>query len=101
MDDLKIFHKDEKTVTSIIKELSGRYGDIMPLSINRSKVHTYLGMILDFTTVGKLIITTYDYITSVIDNAGQSYKIGNGSATPSHNHLYEIPDVNAEGNELL
>lgn len=60
VDDLKISHKDETVVTSIIKELNDRYGDIMPLSISRGKVHEYLGMTLEFTTADKLIITMYD-----------------------------------------
>ena len=57
-------------VISIVEELNDKCGDIMTLSINRGKVHDYLDMTLDFTTVRKLIITMHDYITGVIGNVG-------------------------------
>ena len=66
VNDLKISHKDEEVVINIIEELNKRFGDIMPLSISRGKVHDYLGMPFDYTTKGKLIITMYDYIDGII-----------------------------------
>ena len=53
-------------MTNIIEELNKRFGKIMSLPINRGKVHDYLGMTYDYTTVGKLIITMYDYIDGII-----------------------------------
>ena len=96
VDDLKISHRDEEVVTNIIEELNKRFGDIMPLSVSRGKVHDYLGMTFDYTTKGKLMITMYDYIDGIIKNADQIYKDGSGSATPASDHLYEIRDVDSE-----
>lgn len=101
VDDLKISHVDEKIVTSIITELEKRYGDIMPLSINRGKVHDYLGMTFDYTIPGKLMITMYDYVDGVIENAGHIYKTGAGSATPAPENLFEIRNANESDNTLL
>ena len=101
VDDLKISHVDEEVVSSIIKELSDRFGDIIPLSISRGKVHDYLGMTFDYTTPGKLTITMYDYINGIIENAGEIYKEGAGSATPAPDHLFDIREPCEVDNELL
>ena len=101
VDDLKISHKDKNVVTSIIDELSKRFGNIMPLSIHRGKVHEYLGMLLDYTTPGQLKITMYPYIEGIIDNAGGIYKSGAGSATPAPDHLFDIRSCDEDDNKLL
>ena len=90
IDDLKISHLNEKVVTSIINQISERYGGIMPLSISRGKVHDYLGMTFDYSTVGEVKITMYQYINGVIDNAPQIYKEGIGGATPAPPHLFAL-----------
>ena len=46
VDDLMISHEDPNVVTSIIRSLSDKYGDMMPLIVNRGRVHEYLGMVL-------------------------------------------------------
>lgn len=48
VDDLKISHVNESVVTSIIDALDYKYGEIMPVSHSRGKVHDYLGMAFDF-----------------------------------------------------
>ena len=101
VDDLKISHRDEEVVINIIEELNKRFGDIMPLSVSRGKVHNYLNITFDYTTKVKLIITMYDYIDGIIKNADQIYKDGSGSATPASDHLYEIRDVDSEDYEPL
>ena len=59
VDDFKISHVDPEVVTSIIKKLDGKYGDIMPLSVSRGKIHDYLGMVFDYTVCDKVKITMY------------------------------------------
>ena len=59
VDNLKISHDDPEVVTSIITELDNRYGDIMPLTISRGKIHEYLGMIFDYTIASTVKITMY------------------------------------------
>ena len=65
----------------------------MSLSFSRGKIQNYLGILFDYSTHGKLIITMYDYIDSVIRNAGAIYKEGAGSATPAPDNLYEIRNI--------
>ena len=46
VDDLQISHANLQVVSSIIEARTKEYGDIMPLTISRGKVHDYLGMVL-------------------------------------------------------
>ena len=55
VDDLKISHRDSSVVSTILHELDDWYGDHMPLTIMRGKVHDYLGMKIDFSSRKKVI----------------------------------------------
>ena len=106
VNDLMISHEDPKVVTSIIDSLSKKYGDVMPLFINRGKVYEYLGMIFNFETSEKVKITMYQYIDSVIEGAPDTYKIssrenGVGTTTPAPHNLYDVRDPESEGNTPL
>ena len=68
VDGLKIMHEDPEVVINIINKLSERYGNIMPLSISRGKIHDYLGMVFDYTTPHRFKITMYQYIDGILDN---------------------------------
>lgn len=62
IDDLKISCKDPTVVEDLVDKLSERYGKHKALTINRGKIHDYLGMILDFSDKGKVKVQMYDYI---------------------------------------
>ena len=74
VDDLKISHKDTTVVISIIKSLRTKYGTIMPLSINRGKVHEHLGMTFDYTLKGSVTIIMFDQIDNIIEEAPDIYR---------------------------
>ena len=78
VDDLMISHADPKLVTDVINGLSARYGDMMPLSINRGKKYVYLGMVFDFNIPDKMKITMYHDIDGLIDRAQDIYKVTPG-----------------------
>ena len=48
VNDLKISHVDSGEVTKFLNHFTGIYGDRM--TVNRGKVHDYLGMDMDFST---------------------------------------------------
>ena len=100
VDDLKISHKYSNVITNIIKSLNNKYGTILPLLVSRGKVHDYLGMNFDFTIKGKVMITMYDQVDNIIDEAPNVYKTGTGCATASPKNLYSVHEP-CEGNELL
>ena len=96
VDDLQISHVNSHVVTTIINALNKEYGDIMPLTISRGKVHDYLGMVFDYSTEGQVLIQMYQYIRAVIEGAPDRYKTGVGSATPAPSHLYDVRDPDKE-----
>jgi hypothetical protein len=56
VDDLKISHVDAKAVDHFIRQLDDIFGKDGPLTKSRGKIHDYLGMSLDFSTTGMLIV---------------------------------------------
>jgi hypothetical protein len=88
VDDLKISHVDAKVVDGILDLLGERYGKEEPLTTTRGKVHDYLGMQIDFSVEGKVIIRMDEYIQEILDEARSDM---DGLATsPAANHLFMI-----------
>ena len=101
VDNLKISHEDPEVVTSIIKKLDERYGDIIPLSVSRGKIHDYLVMLFGYTVFDEVKITIYQYIDGLLDNMPAAYLNGIGMATPAPKNLYDVRDPDLEECELL
>jgi hypothetical protein len=88
VDDLKISHAKPTVIDEVINMLSKEFGNEAPLTINRGKIHDYLGMTLDYSNEGKVIIIMSDYIKGILDELPEDM---NGvSATPAANHLFEV-----------
>ena len=58
--------------------LSLRYGSVT-IKVKFGKVHKYLGMTLDYYTVGQVKITTLDYIDEILVAFDKAYQIGGGT----------------------
>ena len=88
VDDLKISHVDSKVVDSVLGKLGERYGKDASLVRTRGKVHEYLGMTLDFSSKGEVMIKMYDNEDEIVDGAPDDME---GHATsPAADHLYEV-----------
>ena len=71
VDDCKISHKSAKVNDDTISWLRQDYESIFTdgsgeMKVARGKVHKYLGMKLDFTTAGVVIVTMIEYVNDVI-----------------------------------
>jgi hypothetical protein len=64
-DDLKISHVAAGVVDNLIAHLNSEFRKETPLSKSQGKVHDYLGMTLDFSTLGQVMITMIDYIKMI------------------------------------
>jgi hypothetical protein len=97
MDDLKISHVDEQVIREMVDLLQAKYGsDDAPVTVTYGKVHDYLGMTLDYSKTGKVIIDMKQYVKDMLKEV--SDKMVDGvSATPAAAHLY---DVNADAESL-
>ena len=49
------------------------------MQVKCRKVHKYLGMTLDCTTVGQLKITILEYIDEILDSFDKAYPMGGGT----------------------
>ena len=93
VDDLKISHRKESVVESILEDLNQEYGKITPLTVTRGAIHDYVGMTIDYTEGGKVTFTMFDYLEEIIQSLPSDFK---GEArTPASNHLFTI-DEDAE-----
>ena len=60
------------------------------MTITRGKVHRYLGMTIDYSSPGKVILSMIDYIGKILDNIPEDMK--GESATPAAHHLFDIAE---------
>jgi hypothetical protein len=87
VDDLKISHENPQVLTNMLTWLESKYGE---LRTTRGKVHSYLGMNMDFSKPGEVIITMIDYLKETVNNFPE---IIEGIVTsPAGAHLFDIND---------
>ena len=51
--------------------------------MKRGKVHKYLGMTLDYSTVGQVRIPTLEHIYEILNDFDKAYPIGGGTKSSS------------------
>ena len=90
VDDLKVSHVSDEVLESQRKLLNDEFGREAPLTGTTGLVHDYLGMTLDYSVPGKVIITMSDYIEGMLSEAPPSL-LGE-SATPAAAHLFNTED---------
>jgi hypothetical protein len=71
LDDCKISHHTTKVMDSMIEYLRQEYKSIFEdgygtMTVSRGKIHTYLGMTLDYTARGQVKITMFDYVDEIL-----------------------------------
>jgi Reverse transcriptase (RNA-dependent DNA polymerase)/Zinc knuckle len=88
VDDLKISHEDPAVVSGVIEQLSGEFGKEAPLTVNRGKVHDYLGMTLDFSAEGKVKIGMVQYVKTMLSELNPD--MDGVSPTSAAAHLFDV-----------
>ena len=88
VDDLKSSHVDPKVNDDFHKWLQAEYGAVKEVTATRGKKHVYLGMLLDFSTKGKVKIDMQDYVKDMIDDFPT--KLEGKTSTPANEHLYDV-----------
>jgi len=103
VDDLKISHVDKDVNEGVLAHLNARYGKETPLTVTRGDLHEYLGMMLDFSMDGKVVVRMDDYIEKVLDEAPEA--MDGEAATPAAEHLFHVNDeaekLDAEMSDLF
>ena len=85
VDDLMIASDRKENVDRIIEKLKEKYVDI---TINRGKVHDYLGMRLEFSKQNEVFISMSTYTNEIC----KEYGINGTADTPAANDHFEIDD---------
>ena len=91
VDDIKVSHKDENVVSSVLKQINEEYGKEAPLTVTRGKVHEYLGMTIDFSEKGNVKFTMIDYIQEMLDEQPDNMDVGE-SVTAAAEHLFTVDE---------
>jgi len=95
VDDLKISHVDEKVLEDILRAINERFGKETPVSINRGRVHDYLGMTIDYSEDGKVKFKMDDFVEQLLEEGPED--MDGSAATPAANYLFQ---VNKNGKKL-
>jgi hypothetical protein len=86
VDDLMSSHVSTQVNDDFLKWLNDKYGSHGAVTSTRGKIHDYLGMVFDFSQVGKVVISMVDYMTKMIDEF--PYDIDKIASTPATDDLF-------------
>ena len=96
VDDLKVSHEEDNVLDEFICMMEEEFGQETPLTVKRGPIQEYLGMTLDFTERGKVVVKMSNYIKNMLKDAPAS--MDGHAATPTAAHLFKI---NTENPKLL
>ena len=81
---------------AVLGRLEKRYGKETPVTVTRGDIHEYLGMTIDYSQEGKVVIRMEDYIENMLDELGDDTMQG-VATTPAAEYLFK---VNPDGEPL-
>ena len=101
VDDMKISHRLPDAVTSFLDWIEKRYGTIGKVKITRGKVHTYLGMNLDYSQDGKVVINMRDYVKKDMLQEFPSDQLTEKASSPANENLFKVNESSQKLNLSL
>ena len=96
VDNLKVSHKEDNILDEFIGMMEEEFGQETPLTVTRGPIQEYLGMTLDFTERGRVVVKMSNYIKNMLKDAPAS--MDGHAATPAATHLFKI---NTDNPKLL
>ena len=96
VNDCKLSHHDHKAVDDFIEWLCQEYESIFEdgsgkMMVSQGKVHTYLGMMLDYSIPGQVKISMFDYIEEILAAFNKAEPKGAGTkSSAAPNNLFKI-----------
>jgi hypothetical protein len=90
VDDVKVSHVDTAVTEAVLDRLNVRYGQETPLTVTRGLVHEYLGMTIDYSTEGKVVIRMEDYVEDMLSEVPDD--MTGTAATPAAEHLFKVDE---------
>ena len=86
VDDLKVCHLSKEAVTAFAVKMSEIFGP--KTTISRGRVHQYLGMDMDWSQQGTLIVSMIKYLQKIIKAFPEVIK--STSPSPAGDHLFKV-----------
>ena len=95
MDDCIISCKHKYIVDQFLDQLSGTFGVEKVLSITTGNVHDYLGMMIDFILLGRVVFTMFDYLEDIILEAPDDmrWKDNKDAPTPAIKGIFNVNET--------
>ena len=92
VDDLKASHVHIDVLENLVTYLRGFYDDeeIGKIKVNYGPRFDFVGMVLDYSKPGKLIVDMRDYVKKMLEEF--KYDIKKLAKTPAANHLFKVDD---------
>src|SRR5210317_1366865 len=102
VDDMKVSHMDSQEITIFINWLRTKYevDGLNKLKATRDKVHVFLGMKLDFSKSGKVIIDMKEYVQNMINDFSVNLE-DSSSNTPAGDWLFETRNNSKKLNDNM
>jgi hypothetical protein len=91
VDDLKISHKEQSVVDSVLNDLNIKFGTKKkPLVASTGMIHDYLCITIDYSELEKAKLTMYDYLEDIISEMPDDM---NGTApTPASANMFDVDE---------
>jgi uncharacterized protein YeaC (DUF1315 family) len=89
VDDLKISHVETSVVDDMIKSIKQEFGQKLDVTVRRGKVHDYLGLRIDFSEKGRVILSMYDFIAELLKETPEELLKG-PAKSPASNYLFHV-----------
>ena len=80
MDDLKMSHVDPAVVTAMLGLIDHEHGKEGPITVTRGKAHEHLGMTLDCSIKGKVMIKMLDSVAKMIEELPEEFDGGSSNS---------------------
>ena len=89
VDDLKSSHKEAKVNDEFLKWLNSKFGQFGAVTAKRGRIHDYLGMVLDYSNKGKVIINMKKYVEDLITSFPIKFDKKQVALTPAGERLFD------------
>jgi hypothetical protein len=90
IDDLKVGHKVPEIIDNFILWVKKQYGSIGEVKVTRGKIHEHLGMKLDFSRKGQVMIDMRDYVETMRQAFPQEELVRKKVSSPWHDNLFKV-----------
>ena len=96
VDDLKASCVDSRFNDGLHEWLNKEYGTVSEVKVNRTKIHDYLGLTLDYSEKGKVKIDMRDYVKGMVSEFDQEDFKGPRVANPASENLFRVDSRSAK-----